>query len=181
MEIEFEKFPSVPRLYRECIITEKIDGTNAQILFDSEGSILCGSRRRIITPDDDNYGFAAWAYERRDELFKLLGEGRHFGEWWGAGIQRRYGMDTKRFSLFNTQRWKGLEKKEIVEGLSVVPVLYKGVFHVDAVDDTMFDLWDTGSKASPGFMNPEGVMLFHIAAQQMFKTTFEHDKDGKPE
>jgi hypothetical protein len=29
--MQFEEFPKMARLTRECIITEKIDGTNAQI------------------------------------------------------------------------------------------------------------------------------------------------------
>ena len=35
----------------------KLDGTNAVVWWGGE-QILCGSRRRMITPDDDNAGFA---------------------------------------------------------------------------------------------------------------------------
>ena len=87
-ELTFEKFPSIKRLKRDCVISEKIDGTNAQIYFDDQGNILCGSRKRQITPEDDNAGFATWAYTHREILFGILGEGRHYGEWWGQGIQR---------------------------------------------------------------------------------------------
>jgi hypothetical protein len=31
VEVEFAGFPKIARLSRECVITEKIDGTNAQI------------------------------------------------------------------------------------------------------------------------------------------------------
>ena len=115
---DFEGFPKMARLSRECIITEKIDGTNAQIYiveqdgFQMPGSIyeagglamFAGSRTRWITPEDDNFGFAAWVKANADQLFGL-GVGRHFGEWWGCGIQRGYGLTEKRFSLFNTLRW----------------------------------------------------------------------------
>lgn len=37
----------------------KLDGTNASVWFDGE-QIRVASRRRVITPDDDNAGFAAW-------------------------------------------------------------------------------------------------------------------------
>ena len=34
---EFQPFPKIPRLSREIVITEKIDGTNAQILITDDG------------------------------------------------------------------------------------------------------------------------------------------------
>lgn len=40
----FQEFPKMARLSRECVITEKIDGTNAQILVTPEGGMLTGSR-----------------------------------------------------------------------------------------------------------------------------------------
>src|SRR5438552_1079029 len=80
-EIEFNGFPKIPRLSRECVVTEKIDGTNAQILISECGEVFPGSRSRWITKEDDNHGFAKWVYENSVELMRL-GIGRHFGEWW---------------------------------------------------------------------------------------------------
>lgn len=178
--LEFKKFPSIKRLRRGCIITEKLDGTNAQIVFDKCGNILCGSRNREITPDDDNYGFARWAYNNQELLFEVLGEGRHYGEWWGQGIQRNYGKKEKTFSLFNSGRWnsKDLDK---VEQLDVVPVLYGGEFTTEKIDEVMEILGIIGSVASEGFMRPEGVVVYHTQISSMFKLTFEHDKTGKPD
>ncbi len=179
-ELIFEKFPSIKRLRRNCVITEKIDGTNAQINFDENGIILCGSRKREITPDDDNYGFARWAYDNQDALFRLLGEGRHYGEWWGSGVQRRYGLvgDDKRFSLFNSGRWHQRDLDE-VEKLYVVPVLYAGEFTTEIVNKVMDDLKESGSVAASGFDRPEGIIVYHSQIEQMFKVTFEHDEKGK--
>lgn len=174
----FEKFPSIKRLKRDCVITEKLDGTNAQINFDANGDILCGSRNRQITPEDDNYGFAGWAYENKNKLFSVLGEGRHFGEWWGRGIQRGYGMDKKIFSLFNSGRWKE-EDLMGIDQLSIVPVLYIGEFTTDAVDGAMEGLRGQ-SVASPAFDKPEGIVVYHSQIKEMFKVTFEHDESGKP-
>src|SRR5437762_12956973 len=103
---EFREFPKMARLSRECILTEKIDGTNGQIFITDAGEFLVGSRSRWLTKETDNFGFHKWATEHREDLMKL-GPGRHFGEWWGAGIQRGYGLQKgeKRFSLFNCQRW----------------------------------------------------------------------------
>lgn len=93
--------PKIGRLSRGCTITEKIDGTNASVFigaYETEGLFLVGSRTRWITPTSDNYGFAHWAHSHKDELLQL-GPGHHFGEWWGLGIQRRYGQLEKKFSL----------------------------------------------------------------------------------
>ena len=174
MTYEFEAFPKMPRLSREIIITEKIDGTNAQVFIADDGTILAGSRTRWITPADDNFGFAAWVEEYADEL-RSLGPGRHFGEWWGAGIQRGYGIADKRFSLFNVSRWE-IDRPRCC---GVVPVLYRGDFTTAAVDDAIAELRKNGSMAAPGFMNPEGVVVFHLAGNVGFKKTLDKDEVPK--
>ncbi|HLE80817.1 MAG TPA: RNA ligase family protein, partial [Dehalococcoidia bacterium] len=100
---DFQEFGKIYRLSRDCIITEKIDGTNAQVVVLEDGRVLAGSRNRWITPEADNFGFARWVKEHEEEL-RSLGPGRHYGEWWGSGIQRGYGLKEKRFSLFNVSR-----------------------------------------------------------------------------
>ena len=57
---EFRAFHKIPRLFRDVIITEKIDGTNACVVVTPDGTVLAQSRSRFITPEDDNFGFAAW-------------------------------------------------------------------------------------------------------------------------
>ena len=192
----FEEFPKMARLSRECIITEKIDGTNAQILIMEDGRMFTGSRTRWITPADDNYGFAKWAWERKDELMKL-GPGRHFGEWWGSGIQRGYGLQKgeKRLSLFNVSRWclhgetpqriptadPRVEKYQDVlpPCVGLVPLLWRGMFSTEAVSTQIERLRTMGSFAAPGFMKPEGVVCFHVAAGIGFKKTLEKDEVPK--
>ena len=189
-ELVFEPFEKLGRMNRGCTITEKIDGTNAQICFGADGDMLVGSRKRQIWPEGwegktgcDNAGFAGWVYVNREALFEFLGEGRHFGEWCGGKIQRGYDMEEKRFLLFNTGRF-GPDRQEIPEelkevGLGVVPVLYQGMFTSDVVDEVMDSLKHYGSKISEGFMNPEGVVVYHQAIKKMFKVTYDHDKTGK--
>ena len=178
----FEAFESIPRLIRTCVISEKIDGTNAQVFIpDDLSCVLAGSRSRWITPADDNAGFARWVEANAAELMKL-GPGRHFGEWWGAGIQRRYGLTEKRFSLFNTGRWTDDVRPACCH---VVPVLYSGLFSTEVVDETLRKLAAEGSAAAPGFMKPEGVVVYLNAARKLFKKTLEGDahkggKDGSP-
>jgi len=169
----FEGFPAISRLRKPCIITEKIDGTNAQILVTADGDVFAGSRNRWLTLEDDNFGFARWVKEHEADLL-ALGEGRHFGEWWGSGIQRRYGLSEKRFSLFNTARW-GESRPDCCR---VVPVLFEGEFSTIAVDAALGGLRAYGSAAAPGFANPEGVVVYHAASKQLFKQTFDDSHKG---
>lgn len=74
----FEEFPKIFRLYRDIVVTEKLDGTNAQVCVnDTCTAVRAGSRSRWIAPGDDGFGFAAWVEKNRDELLKL-GPGRHY-------------------------------------------------------------------------------------------------------
>lgn len=170
----FEPFQHIRRMSRGCVVTEKIDGTNAQIFIpDDLRHVYAGSRNRWITPDDDNYGFAKWVHEHAQELL-ALGPGRHFGEWWGHGIQRGYGAKDKRFWLFNSGRWSNPESGR-PECCGVVPVLYAGEFVTNMIDGVLTSLELTGSIAAPGFMNPEGIVIYHAATGQLFKKTTNGD------
>lgn len=203
--LTFEEFPKIARLSRDCVITEKIDGTNAQVFIAPvvENGYLdrlgikdivqigdlffaAGSRSRFITQQDDNFGFARWAYDHANELVAGLGVGRHYGEWWGSGIQRGYGLQKgeKRFSLFNTARWADDRDREKYPQdrpacCHVVPVLYSGEFGAQVIEGYVNALRSEGSAASPGFMKPEGVVVWHEAARIYFKKTLEKDTEGK--
>lgn len=182
--MEFESFSKIPRLSREMIVTEKIDGTNGQIAITEEGQMYVGSRNQwILSPDggyqSDPFGFARWALDHKEELVAKLGAGRHYGEWWGSGIQRGYGLTKgeKRFSLFNTSRWGDESVRPSCCG--VVPILYRGVFDHIIILDCLNSLRRSGSVASPGFMRPEGVVIFHVAGNCFFKKTVEKDEEPK--
>jgi len=211
----FEEFKPIPRLFRDVTISEKIDGTNGQIYirdtmdglvteqeplveldvlgFGEMGVVSkiyvnAGSRSRWVynRKGEDNSGFAAWVVERAPLLVEILGPGRHFGEFWGSGIQRKYGLtgDDKRFSLFHPKwitilRERLINDKPIPKGLGTVPILYEGIFLTREVEDCLFKLRTFGSIAAPGFMDPEGVVIYHTAAQQYFKTTVRDDDKGK--
>jgi hypothetical protein len=185
MRPEFQEWPKIPRLRREIIISEKLDGTNSSVTITDEGEFYTGSRTRWITPEQDNYGFARWAHEHETEL-RTLGPGTHFGEWWGAGIQRTYGLKEKRFSLFNTGRWISQEpdrfndRQEVVPACcSVVPILYRGIFDSNAIESVVELLRSKGSVAAPGFARPEGVIVYHVAGGYFFKRLLEKDDEHK--
>ena len=177
--MEFEEFPKIARLSRECTITEKIDGTNGIIAIGEDGEYQVGSRTRWLTPETgDNHGFLAWAMLHKDELMKL-GPGRHFGEWWGSGIQRRYGLanQEKRFSLFNTFRWSDDAVRPAC--CHVVPILRQGLFDGNIAEIMLAELSAGGSRAAPGFMQPEGIIIYHHAAKLYFKKTLDKDDEWK--
>ena len=192
-EHPFTAFPKMARLQREVIVTEKIDGTNAQVYISEDGKMRFGSRTRWITPGDDNSGFARWATDHKDELMQL-GPGRHFGEWWGRGIQRDYGLEERRFSLFNVSRWclhnetpkaiptadpRNVKLQDMLPACChLVPILWQGLFSTAEATIQLWELGQTGSKAAPGFMHPEGIVVFHVAGNVGFKMTL--DNDGVP-
>jgi hypothetical protein len=207
---EFTAWPKTLRLYRDIIVTEKIDGTNAGIHIEklgdvadtypdvpglaNSGAVMVGhdlyrltaqSRKRLIYPGkdgvEDNFGFAGWVRENGAALVDALGEGLHFGEWWGHGIQRGYGLPAgeRRFSLFNTDRHKNLFRE--IGGVRVerVPVLYHGMFSDREIRGALADLAYNGSVAAPGFMNPEGVCVWHSQTRSVFKVTLDNNDAGK--
>lgn len=274
---EFKEFAKIPRLNRDVVITEKIDGTNAQILIEvaeteDRGGTRAGAGKepagdeiavvQAIDPDDatrgitygvyagsrsrwlkddgkkgwDNYGFGAWVRDNAAALVRLFGPGRVFGEWWGAGVQRKYGLTGKRFSLFNVSRYgeqdryvdercvvsekdygggswtKTVEHKfhkgvkvcqcrearlaidAIIGGVQIapVPVLYRGPWITDydhMVGGEQSGQWapfaclgvlrEHGSIAAPGFMDPEGIVIWHEASGQLFKATVKGDEKPK--
>jgi hypothetical protein len=107
---EFHAFNKIPRLSRDIILTEKLDGTCSLVYIDENNLIYAGSKERWLWGEpqeeihNDNHGFAHWVKENKDEL-KQLGRGYHYGEFLGQGIQRSYGLKEKRFYLFNVGRW----------------------------------------------------------------------------
>lgn len=197
----FRRFSSLTRFSHDWTITEKIDGTNACIIIANiddpeinhalsfarvgDQFVFAQSRNNMITPDNDNAGFARWVKNNADQLVEVLGHGYHFGEWCGAGIQRRYGLTTKKFVLFNTHRWGALinhpEGGLLGGQLTVVPVLAEGYMDNpgQVALDCMTKLKEQGSAFAPGFMDPEGVVMRHGPSGTVFKKTFDYDEQGK--
>lgn len=205
--MHFEPWPSISRLNKEAIYTEKIDGTNAAVVIErllptdpwkprhggdivslvqpmdsaDEYLVYAQSRKRFVTPGDDNFGFAKWVLDNATNLVTVLGEGRHFGEWWGSGIQGGYGLSNgeRRFSLFNVKRWEDTLEchtgHELVPQLYRVPILERTVFSTEIAKEWIGTLREYGSVASPGFMKPEGVVVFHTASGTPYKTFLEND------
>lgn len=174
-EVEFQGFGKIQRLYdsaKGVIITEKLDGTNAAIHVRDGRVVGIQSRKRLITPEDDNFGFARWVTDNAEALADVLGDGLHFGEWYGKGIQRGYGIDEKRFALFNVARWEGIHDARVPQ-LESVPVLFNGSIEDDGLDGavsvaTTF-LETQGSLVNPKFRNFEGIVVHFRDSGSSFK------------
>ena len=180
-ERTFEAWPKIARLANEHMtISEKIDGTNACIVITEDGDIYAQSRTRIITPTEDNYGFATWVEENKETLIRDLGVGRNFGEWWGRGIQRNYGLDRRMFSLFNTYRWAAKRGHFLTPNLDVVPVLWEGPFDTGVIEYAHQELMDNGSQAAPGWMKPEGLVVWLDQSRVSYKLTDHAAGPTKP-
>lgn len=212
MTIEFKAWPKTPRLFREIVITEKIDGTNSAVIieeinpeldYEAEGdpfvlaqvesdghtyAVAAQSRNRLITPGKttDNYGFAGFVQKNAEELFDLLGPGRHYGEWWGKGIQKRYTNahpGIRGFALFNTEKHKDLHHWLPMDGglqvlVEPVHVMYQGPYSEQAIRDTLEQLQKYGSWTSP-LDSSEGIVIFHTQSRQVYKITLDGNDAGK--
>ena len=176
--MEHKSYPKIVRInkiFEECTIVEKIDGTNSSLYIDEHSHLVnVGSRNRLITPLDDNFGFAKCAVDNKEDLEKL-GPGVHYGEWYGSGIQRRYGLKEKRFALFNYHTRTPENTPDCCE---VIKPFYVGEFSFDILNQAIEELKEKGSFQVPGFMNPEGVIVHLLNTKRMFKWTFENN-EGK--
>jgi len=180
---EFQEFRKIPRLSRDITITEKIDGTNGLIYIDYSGEIFAGSRSRWLWGSiqdkicNDNHGFARFVKDNQKELMKL-GPGYHYGEWYGKGVQKRhYNLSEKRFALFNTARWIG--NPYLPSCCQVVPILYTGLFDSLMIKVALECLQYSGSHISPGYMDPEGIVIYHCASRSYYKKTISNDEKSK--
>ena len=189
----FEAYPKMPRMKSaEMTITEKIDGTNAQILIVDGGIELVGSRKRQILPDIpkivddegvtiekkqtlDNYGFAQWVLDNMTGLVEFLGDGRHYGEWAGPGIQKNpLGLEQKLFFLFNTHR-NPPEKFEslghLVPQLRAVPILFQGKFSLEMISTVADSIYLGMTEVPDAQDGNEGEGIVISAFGQKFKRT----------
>jgi len=168
-DFKHQLWPKTPRLYdaKGIVVTEKIDGCNCAIYVSEDGQVGAQSRNNVL--DHDEHGFYDWVKNNADDLASTLGPGYHYGEWWGYKIQRSYDCKSNEryFSLFNTRRWANVEFS--IPHLNTVPILYEGIFSEEIISQLLINLKNIGSVAKPGFKKPEGVVLYHNAADKVFK------------
>ncbi len=195
----FNKIPNINKLFYR--ITQKIHGTNGQILIrpfseeDYSGvergmirqvdglyyTVFAGSRNRWVSPDDDNYGFASWVESNCEDLIRILGVGRHYGEWAGPGIGPGEGLDKRTFVLFkrplDTGKW--LDSLKVVPLLGLGEVMEEGAIK-KVIEFHLSGLKNRGSELVPGYMFPEGIVLELTASGErkslFFKKVFDSEE-----
>ena len=167
MTVEFKKWESIPRENPfKVTITEKIDGTNGCIIIQDGEIVGVQSRKRLITPEDDNYGFARWVEQNNDNLLSL-GDGYHYGEWAGLGIQKNpLKLECKRFFLFNTFRWNE-DNPNKPECCEVVPILFEGILQEGTIPALLEVM-----KKDEGVIH-EGVAAYYHAFRKYTKHTIK--------
>ena len=149
MTVNHKKFMDIQRLkadYALCCnkgdiiqITEKIDGANSAIRYDSEtDSIVAQSRKNILDTSNNLRGFYEWSQTLDKELVKsVLGDNLIlFGEWLCSHTVK-YPDDKYNnlysYDVYDTEKEQYLPQSEVKEivsklGLIYVPVFYEGEF-----------------------------------------------------
>lgn len=143
------------------VITEKIHGTNARFALDADGKFWAGSRNQWKREsDDDLWWRVARQYNMAgvlEELHTMLGPPPGirseraalvlYGEVFGPNVQKGFGHGvthgTLQFRAFDLKVgpshtrsflfWEALELALEEVGIDVAPVLYRGLFSMDAV------------------------------------------------
>jgi hypothetical protein len=164
---DYPSFPKIPRSSNSVVwATEKLDGTNGLVYvpLNPAEPVRAGSRNRWLkgngSKSDDNFGFAAWVEENAEAL-RRLGPGHHYGEWWGKGIGRAYGLEERRWWLFDALRWTPERLPEgLPAALGVVPLLCVRSLDKSA-EVVAAGEWvlKTHSVAVPSWLKPEGYVL----------------------
>lgn len=174
MSVEFKAWPKIGRENPfNVTITEKMDGTNACVIIQDGELVGVQSRKRLITPEDDNHGFARWVEDHKEEL-ETMGDGYHYGEWAGEGIQKNpHCLEGKHFYLFNTFRWNK-DNPNLPDCCKVVPILFQGELEPDTIEMWLWRLQDWAKEGE----TPEGVVVYYHAFRRYTKHTI-NSPNGK--
>jgi hypothetical protein len=182
MEPTFIKWPKTVRLENEKFtITEKLDGTNSQIIITEDYEIFAASRSGFLTAEKDNHKFYQWVRARQETLLNLLGPGRYVGEFVGRGIQRNYGLQEQRFYLFNGLHPDMVDSdfRNALRSINIgfVPVLAEDINFwglPKEIKDASADLLLNGSQVNH-YDQPEGIVIRSNPSNIIWKVIF----DGK--
>ncbi|KAF7192197.1 hypothetical protein HII31_06583 [Pseudocercospora fuligena] len=149
---------AIPKAF-PFIGTVKLHGTHADVLQDENGRILCQSRNRLITPENDNCGFAKFVARNVDTITELfsrvsdrftemnLREGSLpttkmimlSGEWIGQGIQKGVAISQLKpaFVIFGIKsfddRWEKIQHYANIEcpGSRIYNICRGGIWHAN--------------------------------------------------
>lgn len=162
MSETFIAYPHVVRLGKEEVegyldglvyLSPKVDGANASVWSTKDGSLHCGSRKREVTPESDNCGFASYVMHSSHAVAVSLREFclAHpdvivYGEWLGDPT--------------NNSKMLGALRKYLKKGFFAFDVR---VFEEGKVDDGYI-------QRHEGFLTPEDGL--YQRAQSVLKDNF---------
>jgi hypothetical protein len=139
---EFKKYQHVERYgavevaginYGTCYIFPKIDGTNG-VVWNNDGLIACGSRKRELTLNNDNQGFMAWVLNQ-DNIRKFIVQNDNiilYGEWLVPHTLKTYRDNAWRkyyvFDVWDGQKYVSYDEySEMLDkyGIEYIPPIAK--------------------------------------------------------
>ena len=141
--------------------TVKLHGTNAAVSYNKQDGLWAQSRPRVITPEDDNAGFAFFVESHRKEIMWLVACAvpclnfsentvTIYGEWCGKGIQRGTAVNKleKMWVIFGVKVTPHDEEKEAYWELRTDHLRghESGIYHVR--DFTQYVVWIDFNKPS---------------------------------
>ena len=103
----------------------KLHGTCAGIRLIGD-QVVAESRTKIITPTDDNAGFAKWVEANKSYFQNKLTDHTVFGEWCGPGIMKGTAINqlsSKIFAIFAIQIGDGPEAPIVVDPVKIKEML----------------------------------------------------------
>jgi len=117
--------------------TVKLHGTNAAVGLSIEDEFFCQARKRIITPQDDNHGFAFFAYSRQEMFKGIISQIRTieqttdetiiiYGEWCGGNIQNKVGIS-------------GLEKMFVIFDIKIISEEFARYVSIETIKQLQFE------------------------------------------
>jgi hypothetical protein len=105
--------PSIPKPILKFKGTVKLHGTNAGVSYNAQEGLWAQSRENIITPTQDNAGFAFFVEQNKEKFLKLIQlvclkekvapsefTISIYGEWCGGNIQKGVGISNLEKSFF---------------------------------------------------------------------------------
>lgn len=183
----FYKFPSIespkqiiPKIIDELMAdtqtleiegTTKLHGTNAAIVFHSDGAIHYQSRSRVLDAKNDNAGFyatmtSALGVEATDHIQKQLSVITDntdtivlYGEWCGKGIQKSVALNQveKMFVIFKikslnhgwlkTASWSKIKAEPLIRNIAEIPI-FKFSFSRTAPEASLHSIQETIDKVN---------------------------------
>lgn len=160
--------------------TVKLHGTNAGVCFTDSSDLWVQSRKRIINPDNDNYGFAKYVLENNEQINSLIQniikeynvDTIHniisiYGEWCGSNIQANVSIS-------------GLPKMWVLFGIKIVSIInqdniiWLDIFKFKTLYESIgiLNIYDFENfKIDINFTNTESENYVEYARQKLIELT----------